>query len=313
MSKQAMGTIGINQYERMEGLIYTLLVYPQKPLVKSRTSDLVGFDNIPAGQNSLMSHGCNELQWILQWRCNRHEQGRHRSWFWPMHYSQEAPNQRSSIPKRNKTCGPPDPKESKGGEEDKRIPSNRRGCHMYGTKKDGNGTIMVNKTFASKHKILMLEMLISGLVVGVNVPAMRYESACVSYIGSAPCHGDKVLLTSNEWVLLDQGHVATNQTAWTRRQICFSSWSERSVWTNIATRRLTVQWVWAFAWPNPACDANSRGDIPSRNGDPNSSGEVCCCCNAKPNSLFKGRNPTQRTERMEWDARRVIVTKTPSN
>lgn len=66
MSKQAMGTIGINQYERMEGLIYTLLVYPQKPLVKSRTSDLVGFDNIPAGQNSLMSHGCNELQWILQ-------------------------------------------------------------------------------------------------------------------------------------------------------------------------------------------------------------------------------------------------------
>jgi hypothetical protein len=27
MSKQAMGTIGINQYERMDGLIYTL-VYP---------------------------------------------------------------------------------------------------------------------------------------------------------------------------------------------------------------------------------------------------------------------------------------------
>lgn len=66
-------------------------------------------------------------------------------------------------------------------------------------KKMENGTIMVNKTFASKHKILMLEMLISGLVVGVNVPAMRYESACVSYIGSAPCHGDKVLLTSNEY------------------------------------------------------------------------------------------------------------------
>jgi DNA-directed RNA polymerase III subunit RPC2 len=54
MSKQAMGTIGINQYERMDGLIYTL-VYPQKPMVKSRTLDLVDFDNIPAGQNSVIA------------------------------------------------------------------------------------------------------------------------------------------------------------------------------------------------------------------------------------------------------------------
>jgi DNA-directed RNA polymerase III subunit RPC2 len=54
MSKQAMGTIGINEYERMDGLIYTL-VYPQKPLVKSRTLDMVGFDNVPAGQNACIA------------------------------------------------------------------------------------------------------------------------------------------------------------------------------------------------------------------------------------------------------------------
>jgi DNA-directed RNA polymerase III subunit RPC2 len=55
MSKQAMGTIGINQYyEQMDGLIYTV-VYPQKPMVKSRTLDLVGFDNIPAVQNSVIA------------------------------------------------------------------------------------------------------------------------------------------------------------------------------------------------------------------------------------------------------------------
>jgi DNA-directed RNA polymerase III subunit RPC2 len=54
MSKQAMGTIGMNEYERMDGLIYTL-VYPQKPMVKSRALDLVGFDDIPGGQNSVIA------------------------------------------------------------------------------------------------------------------------------------------------------------------------------------------------------------------------------------------------------------------
>jgi DNA-directed RNA polymerase III subunit RPC2 len=54
MSKQAMGTIGMNQYEHMDGLIYTV-VYPQKPMVESRMLDLVKFDNIPAGQNSAIA------------------------------------------------------------------------------------------------------------------------------------------------------------------------------------------------------------------------------------------------------------------
>ena len=54
MTKQAMGTIGINEYERMDGLIYTL-VYPHKPLVKSRTLDLIGMDNIPFGHNTIIA------------------------------------------------------------------------------------------------------------------------------------------------------------------------------------------------------------------------------------------------------------------
>lgn len=37
MGKQAMGTIGYNQQKRIDSLMY-LLVYPQRPLVKSKVS-----------------------------------------------------------------------------------------------------------------------------------------------------------------------------------------------------------------------------------------------------------------------------------
>ena len=48
---QAMGNMGYNQNVRMDTLLY-LLVSPQKPLVTTRTLDLVGFDKLGAGQNA---------------------------------------------------------------------------------------------------------------------------------------------------------------------------------------------------------------------------------------------------------------------
>jgi DNA-directed RNA polymerase III subunit RPC2 len=51
MGKQAIGTLAHNQYERMDTITYTL-VYPQKPMVKTRTMDLVNFDHLPGGQNA---------------------------------------------------------------------------------------------------------------------------------------------------------------------------------------------------------------------------------------------------------------------
>ena len=51
MGKQAMGTTALNMYERFDGLLYTL-VYPHKPMVKTRVLDLVHFDRLPGGQNA---------------------------------------------------------------------------------------------------------------------------------------------------------------------------------------------------------------------------------------------------------------------
>lgn len=54
MGKQAMGTIGYNQRNRIDTLMYNL-VYPQCPMVKTRTIELTNFDKLPAGQNATVA------------------------------------------------------------------------------------------------------------------------------------------------------------------------------------------------------------------------------------------------------------------
>lgn len=54
MGKQAMGTIGLNQRVRIDTLLYCL-AYPQRPVVSSKTLELIHFDEIPAGINSIVA------------------------------------------------------------------------------------------------------------------------------------------------------------------------------------------------------------------------------------------------------------------
>ena len=54
MGKQAMGTIAWNQQNRMDTVLYNM-VYPQKPLVKTRTIELLNLEKLPAGQNAMVA------------------------------------------------------------------------------------------------------------------------------------------------------------------------------------------------------------------------------------------------------------------
>ncbi|XP_031272883.1 DNA-directed RNA polymerase III subunit 2 [Pistacia vera] len=54
MGKQAMGNIAYNELCRMDTLLY-LLVYPQRPLLTTRTIELVGYDKLGAGQNATVA------------------------------------------------------------------------------------------------------------------------------------------------------------------------------------------------------------------------------------------------------------------
>ena len=49
---------------RFDSLLYSM-VYPQKPMVKSRTLDLINFDKVPGGQNvslAVMSYSGYDIE-----------------------------------------------------------------------------------------------------------------------------------------------------------------------------------------------------------------------------------------------------------
>ncbi|KAL7267525.1 DNA-directed RNA polymerase III complex subunit Rpc2 [Rhizina undulata] len=54
MGKQAIGAIAYNQFLRIDTLLY-LMVYPQQPMVKTRTIELIQYDKLPAGQSAIVA------------------------------------------------------------------------------------------------------------------------------------------------------------------------------------------------------------------------------------------------------------------
>ncbi|WVQ67463.1 uncharacterized protein L199_005663 [Kwoniella botswanensis] len=54
MGKQAIGAIAYNQLNRIDTLLY-LMTYPQQPMVKTKTIELVGYNKLPAGQNATVA------------------------------------------------------------------------------------------------------------------------------------------------------------------------------------------------------------------------------------------------------------------
>ncbi|KAG7848739.1 hypothetical protein KL941_001557 [Ogataea angusta] len=54
MGKQAIGAIAYNQFRRIDTLLY-LMCYPQQPMVKTKTIELIDYDKLPAGQNATVA------------------------------------------------------------------------------------------------------------------------------------------------------------------------------------------------------------------------------------------------------------------
>ena len=196
MGKQAIGAISLNQYSRMDGLIYTL-VYPMKPMVKTRTLDLIHFDALPGGQNAciaVMSYSGYDIEDAVILNKASIDRGFGRCMVLRKH---QTSIRRYANRSMDRTCGPPDPSSFTDGIEDKRYQRYRAidkdGICSVGEKMD-NGSIMVNKESPKDTTSATTDFTSNAAALS----QMEYKYSGMSYRNSAPSHVDKVLITSNE-------------------------------------------------------------------------------------------------------------------
>jgi len=196
MGKQAMGTVALNQYARLDGLLYTL-VYPQKPMVKTRTLDLVNFDQVPAGQNAtvaVMSYSGYDIEDAVVLNKGSLDRGFGRCMVFRQY---KTAVKRYANGTHDRTAGPPPAEAFPEGAEDARYQRYRAldkdGICMVG-EEVASGAVLVNK----ESPINVLEGGNDG-VDGGGGREVQFRSAPLTYKSSAPSYVDKVVLTSNEY------------------------------------------------------------------------------------------------------------------
>ena len=199
MGKQAIGAISLNQYSRMDGMIYTM-IYPMKPLVKTRTIDLINFDELPGGQNAciaVMAYSGYDIEDAVILNKASIDRGFGRCMVLKKHQTSIRRYANGSM---DRTCGAPDPSQFPDGEEDKRYQRykalDKDGICLVGEMMD-NGSVMVNKESPTDTSTAMggAEFGLPGMSALSN---MDFKYSGMSYRSAAPSYVDKVLITSNE-------------------------------------------------------------------------------------------------------------------
>jgi len=201
MGKQAIGAIGLNEYARMDGMIYTM-IYPMKPMVKTRVLDIINFDQLPGGQNAciaVMAYSGYDIEDAVVLNKASIDRGFGRCMVLKKF---QTSVRRYANGAMDRTCGAPDASQFPEGLDDKRYARYRGidkdGICMVGELMD-NGSIMVNK-----ESPLDTSTSIGGAEFGLQgngmaaLSQMEYKYSGMSYKSGAPSYVDKVLVTSNE-------------------------------------------------------------------------------------------------------------------
>lgn len=197
MGKQAIGAIAYNQFTRIDTLLY-LMVYPQKPLVSTKTIELIDYDKLPAGQNAMvavMSFSGYDIEDALVINKASIDRGFGRCQVLRKttttlkHY----PNQTSDRLEGVKYEAPAG--NHKKGSKPKPVYAHRvlgpDGLAEVGAKIE-NGQVCVNKAVP----ITVQDMLLMDANANANVSEFRETPAV--YRSPEPSYVDRVMLSSNE-------------------------------------------------------------------------------------------------------------------
>ena len=194
MGKQAIGTTSMNQYERFDSLLYTM-VYPQKPMVKTRILDLINFDKVPGGQNAslaVMSYSGYDIEDAIVLNRGSMDRGFGRCFV--------IRKFQTAIKKYNngcvdKTVGPP-PRDDNNKEK-----YDTRYKRFKNLDKDGIcqvGDVMeAGNIIIHKHSPLNQEVS-DGADGATDEKNVQYKPVPICYRASGNAIVDKVLISSNE-------------------------------------------------------------------------------------------------------------------
>ncbi|KAH9525044.1 DNA-directed RNA polymerase III subunit RPC2 [Bulinus truncatus] len=188
MGKQAMGTIGYNQRNRIDTLLY-LLAYPQAPLIKSKTIELINFDKLPAGQNAtvaVMSYSGYDIEDALVLNKASLDRGFGRCL---VYKKQTCAVKRYANQTFDRVMGP------KVERETYKPVWRHQALDLDGIAAPGmrieNRQVMVNKE--------MPTVTASSLQPQMGqIKQTEYKETPITYKGSEPSYVERVLITSNQ-------------------------------------------------------------------------------------------------------------------
>lgn len=188
MGKQAIGAIAYNQFNRIDTLLYTL-VYPQRPMVISKTIQLIGYDKLPAGQNAtvvVMSYSGYDIEDALVLNKASIDRGFGRCQVFRKYTTelQKYPNG------RRERIG--DPENEGEGKVKRRIAKHEAldddGLAIVGYK--------VNSGEAMVKKETPLDQTTTG--IGLDRGPGEFRDSSVSYRIADPAYIDKVMISQTE-------------------------------------------------------------------------------------------------------------------
>ena len=185
MGKQAIGNVGYNQLIRSDNVLF-LMIYPQKPLVKTLTIELSNYEKLPAGQNAsiaVMSYSGYDIEDAILLNKASLDRG----------------FGRIMTLRRTETVMEKYPNGTMDIRRGPNIDSNKSGIkylrNLHAVDKDGlpfigaklsNGDIYLNKFTPSNIKDIL-----------ESTNEQTFIKMPQTYRGSEPSYVDRVLLTSN--------------------------------------------------------------------------------------------------------------------
>ncbi|KAK3371297.1 hypothetical protein B0T24DRAFT_314663 [Lasiosphaeria ovina] len=210
MGKQAVGAIAYNQFNRIDTLLYTL-VYPQRPMVITKTIQLVHYDKLPAGQNAtvaVMSYSGYDIEDALVLNKASCDRGFGRCQVFRKYTAelQKYPNgRRDRMGGRDKL-------------DDGQIISKHAAL-------DDDGLAIVGYRVQSGETMIKKETPLDQASTGIGTDRGpdEFRDVSVNYRISDPAYIDKVLITNNE----KDSAIVKVQTRQTRRPELGDKFSSR--------------------------------------------------------------------------------------